>query len=305
MDLGHRVRDLRNARHLSQVELAARAGVARNTLNRIENGHLMPTAPIIEHLARALDVGPGSLFEEPALAAGKAEAPPETGPPAQASEYWSMIGRLAEGLAVGYGVPVEDLLEVPEVALVLAGEDETLDQGQRGRTSRVRTPEQLLEQLHEHGIGANLSEASVLGQIVGMSDHLVEEDPVEWKRLGWLAAAAATYGLFTEDEAKAARETALRELGKASDSPHPGVEQIFMSSYEDEATQDKAWAEAREHAKEARWAHQSKVTVRDNREAVEVFVERSVADRMRAAHERAIRDEVRRANALDRTRGRV
>jgi transcriptional regulator with XRE-family HTH domain len=64
MDLGHRVRDLRNARHLSQIELAARAGVARNTLNRIENGHLMPTAPIIEHLAQALDVAPGALFEE-------------------------------------------------------------------------------------------------------------------------------------------------------------------------------------------------------------------------------------------------
>jgi transcriptional regulator with XRE-family HTH domain len=65
MDLGHRVRDLRNARHLSQVELASRAGVARNTLNRIENGHLMPTAPVIEHLAEALGVAPGALFEEP------------------------------------------------------------------------------------------------------------------------------------------------------------------------------------------------------------------------------------------------
>src|SRR5215213_3663177 len=65
MDLGHRVRDLRNARRLSQIELAAQAGVARNTLNRIENGHLMPTAPVIEHLAEALNVAPGTLFEEP------------------------------------------------------------------------------------------------------------------------------------------------------------------------------------------------------------------------------------------------
>jgi transcriptional regulator with XRE-family HTH domain len=84
MDLGHRVRDLRNARHLSQIELAARAGVARNTLNRIENGHLMPTAPVIEHLAEALGVAPGTLFEEPALA-GKAEAPQETGPSERAA----------------------------------------------------------------------------------------------------------------------------------------------------------------------------------------------------------------------------
>src|SRR5215212_5828393 len=77
MDLGHRVRDLRNAQHLSQIELAARAGVARNTLNRIENGHLMPTAPVIEHLAEALNVAPGVLFEEPVPLA---EAPPLSGP---------------------------------------------------------------------------------------------------------------------------------------------------------------------------------------------------------------------------------
>jgi transcriptional regulator with XRE-family HTH domain len=82
MDLGHRVRDLRNAQHLNQGELAARASIARNTLNRIENGHLMPTAPVIGRLAEALDVDPGELFKEPVLAAGKAEAPtsgPATG----------------------------------------------------------------------------------------------------------------------------------------------------------------------------------------------------------------------------------
>ena len=83
MNLGHRVRDLRNARHLSQVELAARAGVARNTLNRIENGHLMPTAPVIEHVAEALNVAPGALFEEPVPLA---EAPREAGPPEKSEE---------------------------------------------------------------------------------------------------------------------------------------------------------------------------------------------------------------------------
>jgi len=77
MDLGHRVRDLRNAQHLSQIELAARAGVARNTLNRIENGHLMPTAPVIEHLAEALNVAPGVLFEEPV----PLDQAPDTGRP--------------------------------------------------------------------------------------------------------------------------------------------------------------------------------------------------------------------------------
>src|SRR5215210_9314453 len=75
MDLGRRVRDLRNVRHLSQVELAARASIARNTLNRIENGHLMPTAPIIGHLAQALGVAPGALFEEHAAPSEEPVAP--------------------------------------------------------------------------------------------------------------------------------------------------------------------------------------------------------------------------------------
>lgn len=65
MDLGHKVRDLRKERHLTQGELAPKAGIALNTLNRIENGHLMPTAPVIDRLARALEVNPGVLFEEP------------------------------------------------------------------------------------------------------------------------------------------------------------------------------------------------------------------------------------------------
>jgi hypothetical protein len=83
-------------------------------------------------------------------------------------------------------------------------------------------------------------------------------------------------------------------------------EQILMVSYADGTTTwDEAWAQAREHAKEARGTHESKVTVRDNGEAVEVFVERGVTDRIRAARERARRDELKRANALDRERGRV
>ena len=96
-------------------------------------------------------------------------------------------------------------------------------------------------------------------------------------------------------------------LGEASEtgpaSPQFEDEQIFMISYVDGTyTWDEAWAEARERAKEAHGEYGSKVTVRDNGEAVEVFVERGVADRMSAAYDRAVRDEVRRANARDEER---
>lgn len=100
-------------------------------------------------------------------------------------------------------------------------------------------------------------------------------------------------------------------LGDAPPETGPGSlqfedERLFMISYADGThTWDEAWAEAREYAKDARGEYGSKVTVRDDGEAVEVFVERGVTDRIRAARDRAIRDDVKRAGALDRTRGRV
>jgi transcriptional regulator with XRE-family HTH domain len=89
MELGQRVRDLRDARRLSQARLAQRAGIARNTLNRIENGHLMPTAPVIERLAGALGVEPGDLFASP-----KAPAPSPRSPERAARSFASEAGML-------------------------------------------------------------------------------------------------------------------------------------------------------------------------------------------------------------------
>src|SRR5918994_3235816 len=138
MDLRHRVRDLRNARHLSQVELAARAGVARNTLNRIENGHLMPTAPVIEHLAEALNVAPGTLFEEPVPLD---EAPREAGPP-ETSEEERRSGYLRSWRAFVYKLVHRWEQDPPEssreIAVVLDAMQALLDEG-----AFERPPEQI------------------------------------------------------------------------------------------------------------------------------------------------------------------
>jgi transcriptional regulator with XRE-family HTH domain len=140
MDLGHRVRDLRNARRLSQIELAAQAGVARNTLNRIENGHLMPTAPVIEHLAEALDVAPGALFEEP-VPAGKAEAPTEAGP-SEKSEEERRSGYLRAWRAFVYKLVQRWEQDPPkssrEIAVVLDTMQDLLEEG-----AFERPPEQV------------------------------------------------------------------------------------------------------------------------------------------------------------------
>jgi transcriptional regulator with XRE-family HTH domain len=63
--VGHKVRELREERRMSQTELAERAGISRVTVNRVENGHLVPSATTVVQLAGALDVDPGELFAFP------------------------------------------------------------------------------------------------------------------------------------------------------------------------------------------------------------------------------------------------
>jgi putative transcriptional regulator len=63
--VGHKVRELREERRMSQTELAERAGISRVTVNRVENGHLVPSATTVVQLAGALDVDPGEFFAVP------------------------------------------------------------------------------------------------------------------------------------------------------------------------------------------------------------------------------------------------
>ena len=53
--LGRAVRDRRLALGLSQVELAARAGMTQPALSRLEAGGVVPTIPLLERLTEALD----------------------------------------------------------------------------------------------------------------------------------------------------------------------------------------------------------------------------------------------------------
>src|SRR5215470_18016591 len=50
------VRERRRALGLSQVELAARAGMTQPALARLEAGGVVPTAPLLERISAALDI---------------------------------------------------------------------------------------------------------------------------------------------------------------------------------------------------------------------------------------------------------
>jgi transcriptional regulator with XRE-family HTH domain len=58
-----RVKRLRKLRKMSQEQLAAKAGISRTYLARIETARQDPTLSTIEKLARALRVKPGRLLE--------------------------------------------------------------------------------------------------------------------------------------------------------------------------------------------------------------------------------------------------
>jgi transcriptional regulator with XRE-family HTH domain len=55
-DVGHRLREWRTARRLSQLELSARAGVSARHLSFVETGRSRPTREMILRLASRLDV---------------------------------------------------------------------------------------------------------------------------------------------------------------------------------------------------------------------------------------------------------
>jgi transcriptional regulator with XRE-family HTH domain len=65
MDVGKRVREIRNERSLSQDALAKRADVARTTVARLEAGEVSPTVSMLEKLANALGVEPEELIRDP------------------------------------------------------------------------------------------------------------------------------------------------------------------------------------------------------------------------------------------------
>jgi transcriptional regulator with XRE-family HTH domain len=68
MIIADRLRELREAKKLSQGDIEKRTGLLRCYISRVENGHTVPAIETLEKLARALEVPLYQLFyggEEP------------------------------------------------------------------------------------------------------------------------------------------------------------------------------------------------------------------------------------------------
>jgi transcriptional regulator with XRE-family HTH domain len=59
--IGERLKNLRIRRALTQEELAAAAGIGKNTVNRLERDLTEPRPPTLRKLAQALGVDPAEL----------------------------------------------------------------------------------------------------------------------------------------------------------------------------------------------------------------------------------------------------
>ena len=76
MDIGQRIREVREDLGMPGAVLARRVGVAKNTIWRIERGERTPSVALIEKIAHELRTEPSELLKEPALPLDKAS---ETG----------------------------------------------------------------------------------------------------------------------------------------------------------------------------------------------------------------------------------
>jgi transcriptional regulator with XRE-family HTH domain len=64
MIIGDRLRELREAKKLSQGDIEKRTGLLRCYISRVENGHTVPAIETLEKMARALEIPLYQLFHD-------------------------------------------------------------------------------------------------------------------------------------------------------------------------------------------------------------------------------------------------
>ena len=62
MEIGYRLRMLREEKNLSQGDIEKKTGLLRCYVSRVENGHTVPAIETLEKMARALEIPMYQLF---------------------------------------------------------------------------------------------------------------------------------------------------------------------------------------------------------------------------------------------------
>ena len=98
MDIGYRLRLLREQKELSQGDIEKRSGLLRCYISRVENGHTVPAVETLEKMARAFEVPMYRLFHDGEVPAGLRKLKPpkddEFGSKGSEADYLSKLRRL-------------------------------------------------------------------------------------------------------------------------------------------------------------------------------------------------------------------
>jgi transcriptional regulator with XRE-family HTH domain len=164
MSVGVLLRDWRQRRHLSQLDLAVEAEVSTRHLSFVETGRSKPSRELVLHLAQHLDV---PLRERNTLLVAAGYAPVYAERPIDADEMAPVraaIDKILSGHAPYPAIVVDhrwDLVSANEAALsLLTGGVEPALLGERGNALRIS--------LHPNGL------ASRIANLAEWSSHLLD-----------------------------------------------------------------------------------------------------------------------------------
>jgi transcriptional regulator with XRE-family HTH domain len=98
MDIGHRLRVLRDEKNLSQNDMEKRTGLLRGYISRVENGRTMPSIETLNKMSRALDVPLYQVLydcqEPPASLNGHSSRSNEWGSASKDARFLNRLSRL-------------------------------------------------------------------------------------------------------------------------------------------------------------------------------------------------------------------
>jgi transcriptional regulator with XRE-family HTH domain len=102
MVISDKLKELREAKKLSQGDIEKRTGLLRCYISRVENGHTVPSVDTLEKMARALEVPMYRLFtdeakiEKPNVSFSKAEPARSTKQDSKLRPFVKALSRLTD-----------------------------------------------------------------------------------------------------------------------------------------------------------------------------------------------------------------
>ena len=97
MDIGKRLRQLREAKGLSQGDIERRSGLLRSYISRVEGGYTAPSLSTLEKFSKALEVQPYQLLFRGEGRPTAPRVPEQTGVPKSVKRFVKLLENMSSG----------------------------------------------------------------------------------------------------------------------------------------------------------------------------------------------------------------